>query len=65
MNVPDLRRRVMKIFEDVKLQLRLREGCNAVLKNDAVGLLRRLHRRQRRAVKLGKGVTCGLCGRPL
>ena len=46
--IPNLHKRIMKIFDDIKLQQRLREGCNAVLKADVVNLLNQLNGKLKR-----------------
>jgi len=54
-----------KLFEDMKLQRRLRESCNEVLKTDIVNLLQDLIARRRRAVRVNRITSCEVCNRAL
>ena len=63
--IPNLSKRIMKIFDDTKLQQRLREGCNAVLKADVVNLLNQLNGRLKQGVKVDYSARCEICRAPL
>jgi hypothetical protein len=71
--VPHLSTRLVKLFQDIKLQRRLRQGCNDILKQDVVALLRALHRSKKRAMHVPasamsagtRGARCGVCKQPL
>ena len=65
MMVPQLHKRIMKIFDDIKLQMRLREGCNSVLKSDVVGLLNQLNNKLKRGIKVKYSSICELCRSPI
>ncbi len=52
MHIHGLRDKLRKIIGDYNLQLQLREGCNTILKEDCVLLMRRFFHEQRRGVKV-------------
>jgi len=53
LQIPDLKKKLVKIFSDCALQRHVMAGCNNILQNDCITLQTRLHRRQQRAVKIG------------
>ncbi|GBG33583.1 Vacuolar protein sorting-associated protein 41-like [Hondaea fermentalgiana] len=63
--VPGLSTKLPKLFEDIRIQQRIRHTCNDILRQDAVELFRALHRRRKRAVLLRGGARCEICKLPL
>ncbi|PRP85869.1 vacuolar protein sorting-associated protein [Planoprotostelium fungivorum] len=61
MEVKNLRDRIVKIISDYHLQMSLREGCNEILKADCVDLIQRLHRSNRRGVRVAQDHRCPIC----
>mmetsp|Transcript_14541 Transcript_14541/g.28127 ORF Transcript_14541/g.28127 Transcript_14541/m.28127 type:complete len:1088 (-) Transcript_14541:1876-5139(-) len=59
--VPGLSRKLPKLFEDIRLQQRIRHTCNDILRQDAVELFRALHRRRKKAVQVCGGTRCEIC----
>jgi len=62
MKIPHLRDRLVKIISDYNLQMSLRDGCNRILKNDCVDLTLRLHRAQKRSLRVDMPLRCSTCG---
>eukprot|EP01114_Cavostelium_apophysatum_P004970 TRINITY_DN1546_c0_g1_i1.p1 TRINITY_DN1546_c0_g1~~TRINITY_DN1546_c0_g1_i1.p1 ORF type:complete len:976 (-),score=258.51 TRINITY_DN1546_c0_g1_i1:28-2796(-) len=62
MEIVGLRDRLVKIISDYNLQMSLREGCMEILKADCVDLAQKLHRGQRRALKVETEIRCAICG---
>jgi len=52
LEIPGLRNAIVKIMQDYNLQRSLREGCKQILTTDCVTLMERLHREQRRGVRV-------------
>lgn len=50
--IPKLKHKLVKILSDCALQTSVRTGCNVILKRDLLSLQAKLHRRQRRAIKV-------------
>eukprot|EP00041_Stephanoeca_diplocostata_P024167 m.605583 g.605583 ORF g.605583 m.605583 type:complete len:910 (+) comp22465_c0_seq3:156-2885(+) len=61
MRIPGLRGALVKILQDFNLQFELRKGCQIILSQDAVMLLRRLVRAQKRGARMDPRRTCELC----
>jgi len=57
LEIPGLRNAIVKIMQDYNLQRSLREGCKQILTTDCVTLMERLHREQRRGVRVD-GACC-------
>uniref|UniRef100_A0A8C1DE72 Vacuolar protein sorting-associated protein 41 homolog n=2 Tax=Cyprinus carpio TaxID=7962 RepID=A0A8C1DE72_CYPCA len=59
MEIPNLRDSLVKILQDYNLQILLREGCKKILVADSLSLLQRMHRTQKRGVRVdGKQMFC-------
>uniref|UniRef100_A0A671KT07 Vacuolar protein sorting-associated protein 41 homolog n=1 Tax=Sinocyclocheilus anshuiensis TaxID=1608454 RepID=A0A671KT07_9TELE len=52
MEIPNLRDSLVKILQDYNLQILLREGCKKILVADSLSLLQRMHRTQKRGVRV-------------
>uniref|UniRef100_A0A673FWU6 Vacuolar protein sorting-associated protein 41 homolog n=1 Tax=Sinocyclocheilus rhinocerous TaxID=307959 RepID=A0A673FWU6_9TELE len=59
MEIPNLRDSLVKILQDYNLQILLREGCKKILVADSLSLLQKMHRTQKRGVRVdGKQMFC-------
>lgn len=60
MHIEGLREKLIKIIADYHLQMSLKEGCEHILQSDVISLAHRLHRVQKRGVRVDARSRCGL-----
>uniref|UniRef100_A0A671KU69 Vacuolar protein sorting-associated protein 41 homolog n=1 Tax=Sinocyclocheilus anshuiensis TaxID=1608454 RepID=A0A671KU69_9TELE len=65
MEIPNLRDSLVKILQDYNLQILLREGCKKILVADSLSLLQRMHRTQKRGVRVDEENICESCHTPI
>ncbi|KAJ3338876.1 Vacuolar protein sorting-associated protein 41 [Gonapodya sp. JEL0774] len=65
MQIPGLKRALVKVLEDYGVQASLREGCEKILLSDTIGLLEQLYFAQRRAMSFETEVVCAMCSLPV
>ncbi|XP_043920775.1 vacuolar protein sorting-associated protein 41 homolog isoform X2 [Protopterus annectens] len=61
MEIPNLRDSLVKILQDYNLQILLREGCKKIIVSDCLTLLKKMHRTQRRGIRVGEENICESC----
>ncbi|KAJ3190235.1 Vacuolar protein sorting-associated protein 41 [Gaertneriomyces sp. JEL0708] len=61
LEIPGLKKALIKIMNDIGIQMELREGCEKILISDTAELLDTLYRAQRRGMLLDPDVTCATC----
>uniref|UniRef100_A0A3B3TDL1 Vacuolar protein sorting-associated protein 41 homolog n=1 Tax=Paramormyrops kingsleyae TaxID=1676925 RepID=A0A3B3TDL1_9TELE len=65
MEIPNLRDSLVKILQDYNLQILLREGCKKILVADSLSLLKKMHRTQKRGVRVDEENICESCHTPI
>jgi len=65
MEIIGLRYRLVKIINDYLLQTSLSQGCKEVLKADVITLSHRLHKGNRRAIRVEQDSRCAISNAPI
>jgi len=65
MEIIGLRYRLVKIINDYLLQTSLSQGCKEVLKADVITLSHRLHKGNRRAIRVEQDARCAISNTPI
>lgn len=64
-NIPGLKDSLTKMLCDLRLQVSIQDGCNAILVQDYFNLHEKLTRSQQRALFISSDNTCGQCRREI
>lgn len=63
--IPGLKRSLVKMLCDIRLQVSIQEGCNNILVRDYFNLHEKVVRSQQRALFISNDNTCELCRREI
>lgn len=64
-SIPDLKKSLIKMLCDLRLQVTIQDDCNNILVKDYYNLHDRYVRYQQKAVFLSTDNSCGLCGKEI
>ncbi|RHZ45377.1 hypothetical protein Glove_680g79 [Diversispora epigaea] len=65
LEIPELKKALIKVLQDYNLQASLREGCQKILVSDSVSMADQLIRAQKRGVSCGEDMGCSICSSPI
>lgn len=63
--IPELKRSLIKMLCDYSLQVSIADGCNNILERDYFSLHQKLYKYQQKAVFVSGNNMCGLCPRDI
>lgn len=63
--IPELKRSLIKMLCDYSLQVSITDGCNKILERDYFSLHQKLYKCQQKAVSVSDSNICGLCSRDI
>ncbi|CAG8436458.1 3839_t:CDS:10 [Diversispora eburnea] len=61
LEIPELKKALIKVLHDYNLQASLREGCQKILVSDSVSMADQLIRAQKRGISCGEDMVCSIC----